>query len=316
MTKSNSNKKEIAVNYVMGAFRRYPDWGDSLILPKPIYPVKLQKVDISKKQMAQVPIDEIPKSVLCGTILGDTSFSIDGKYVNARFQARHSTRQAAWFTWKYFVILKEFTNLTGVIYQSPDGFQTKSPLAENETNLGKLKIASKVHPKLTELHRVICVNNRKTIQRSWLNHMNNYFLMTLWLDDGSLTRCGSQGQLSLQSTPLEEQLILREYLLNVWGIETTEVDLKQTMKNGQPAKAISINKIDSLLTLFRLIAPIIPVSDMLEKVCFVPRGNESLLQRWRTELLDLVKPEFRPRIEQIYDEINVQRATIDESEAL
>ncbi len=304
MTSSNSNEKlkKIGKDFIDEAFMLYPNWINSIDLPKPMYPESLQNVDLSKKRMAQLPIDEIAKSVLCGTILSDTSFSMDRNFTNARFQARHSTRQFTWFTWKYFVILKEFTKISGLIFSYPSGYQTKSPLKPGESIIGKLKIASKGHAKLTELHKIICVNNRKTVQRSWLNHMNNYFLMTIWLDDGSLTN-GRQGVICLNSTPIEEQLIFRDYLLNVWGIKTSFQNKGEMMQNGQESVRISIADEDSLLRLIRLVAPVIPVREMLYKVCFVPQGDSSLLQRWKTELKGLVKPEFVDDIEKYYSAI-------------
>ena len=308
MTKTNTSNKKIAQKIIDDAFTRYPEWKqEPLILPKPVYSSKLANVDISKKQMAQVPLDEITKSVLCGTIISDTAFRIDDGYANARFQVRHSTRQQTWFVWKYLVILKEFTNQTGVIYTPPDGYQVNnssverpSLLREGEVILGKLKIASKAHPKLTELHRVICVKNRKTIQRSWLNHMNNYFLMTLWLDDGSLSN-GRQGVICFNSTPEQEQVIFRDYLLTVWNIKTrlrTKSD-KPFMENGKPNLEIVIEDEDSLQNLLRLVAPVIPVREMLYKVCFVPK-DQNLLQRWKTELVGLVKPDFRQYVDDFY----------------
>lgn len=293
------NRKNLVKNLIDKAFKLYPSWQQALNLPKPIYPAKLAGVVISNKQMAQVPLDEIRKSVLCGTLLSDSSFRINKGYANARFQARHSTRQYTWFVWKYLVLLKEFTNTTGVIFQYPDGYQVNSPLKPGEEILGKLKIASKADPKLTELHKVVCVHNVKTIQRSWLNHMNSYFLMTIWLDDGSLYN-GCQGLICFSSTPVAEQNVFRQYLLAVWGIKTSLQDTGKVMKNGQINYRITIDKIDSLLKLLRLIAPIIPVREMLYKVCFIPKNNPSLLQRWKTELLGLVRPEFCQDIEDFY----------------
>ena len=296
---TGGQNKVIAESFINKAFKLYPDWEQPLNLPTPIYPPKLAGVDISKKQMAQVPFDDISKSVICGTIFADSSFRINKGYANARFQARHSTRQYTWFTWKYLVILKEFTDKTGVIYQESDGFQANSLLKPGEEILGKLKIASKADPKLTELHKVICVNNKKTVQRSWLNHMNNYFLMTVWLDDGSLYN-GRQGLICFNSIPTPEQNIFREYLLNVWEIETTLQNTGEVMSNGQINYRITIDNIDSLLNLLRLVAPVIPVREQLYKVCFVPKNNPSLLQRWKSELLGLVRPEFRQDIDNFY----------------
>jgi hypothetical protein len=327
---SLSTRKQIAADYMNKAFTLYPKWNEvntnavktnePLTLPQPTYPQKLLNVNISDKKMAQVPLDEITKSVLCGTILGDTSFTINKKYRNARFQAKHSTKQFTWFVWKYGVILKDFVSPSGLVFTQRDGFQLNSvqdnsasnnagEMEEKELKLlgdfqtfGKLKIASRADVRLTELHGVICVNNHKTIQRYWLNHMNNYFLMTIWLDNGSLSCENSrQGIISFNSIPIEEQQIFREYLLKVWEIETRFDDTKKFLANGQKNMRIAIKNQENLQRLLRIIAPVVPVREMLYKLCFVPK-DMSLLQRWRTELKGLVRPEFSLEIDKIYDE--------------
>ena len=143
-------------------------------LPEPKKGPSMSNVDLSVKQMAQVSIPDLQKSVMIGTILGDTSFSIQTHYRNPRMQNRHSTRQASWFFWKWFVCLKDFNNgLSSVTFQDSDGFQQKSsfclalqgqskgPLPEEGENLGKLKINSKANAVLMKLHEVICENNKK-----------------------------------------------------------------------------------------------------------------------------------------------------------
>lgn len=296
-------RKKIANSLIDKAFTLYPEWESPGNLRKPTYPEKLGQVDLSNKQLSNILLDDITKSVLCGTILGDTNFSIPPNYANARFIGRHSTRQFSWFTWKYFVVLKEFTTKSAVIFSRPSGYQIKSPLQPGEEILGKLQITSKVDKKLTQLHQIICQDNKKKIQRFWLNHMNNYFLMTLWLDDGSISG-GRQGSISLNSSRKEEQEVLRNYLLNVWGVQTRLQDTGNLMQNGQISYRIDIHNQESLLKLLRVIAPVIPVKEMLYKVCFVPKGNPSLLQRWRTELKELVKPEFVEYIENYYSNID------------
>ena len=298
-------KKEMALSFVDKAFKLYPDWSSgSYNLPSATKSPKLAGVALSNKQMSNLPLGEIEKSVICGTICGDSSFAINKGYKNARLQARHSTRQYTWFMWKYRVILKEFTNISSVVFQTSDGFQQASSLKPGEKIVGKLKIATLAKAKLTELHQVICVNNRKTIQRSWLNHMNNYFLMTVWLDDGSLYN-GYQGLICFNSIPKAEQEVLRDYLLSVWEIETVLQDTGLIMSNGQINYRISISNQESLLKLLSLVAPVIPVREMLYKVCFVPKNNVSLLQRWRSELVGLVRPAFRADVETYYDKVQL-----------
>ncbi len=75
------------------------------------------------------------------------------------------------------------------------------------------------------------------------------------------------------------------------------------MKNGQVSYRITIDNMESLLKLLRLIAPLIPVREMLYKIYFVPENNPSLLQRWKTEVLELVRPEFVDDVKEFYDKL-------------
>ena len=284
------------------------------------YPKKLKHVDLSSKKMAQIPIEEPVKSVLCGTCLGDSSLRINPKYANARIQNRHSSRQASWFFWKWTVCCSEYTNgLDSMTFQVSDGYQKDSSKKEDEETLGKLKVSTKAHKDLTALHSIICPKNKEKIERYWLNHMTDYFLMVIWLDDGSLYNT-HQGCLSLDFFPKEEQEIFVNYLESVWDVKaylknTVELPPKAgalsararargrrlKMKDGRDLYKIYIKDQESLLNLLRIVAPLIPVKEMLSKVMFVPFNNKGLLQRWASELVELVQPEFRDYVKKHYE---------------
>lgn len=270
-------------------------------MPKPRKPLT---IDLSQKQMDQVPIPDLEKSVMVGTILGDTSFGIQRNYRNPRMQNRHSTRQASWFFWKWFICLKDFNNgLSSVMYQYPDGYQRNAEALHPGEIIGKLKINSKATSTLHKLHNVICTKNKKKIERSWLNHMNDYFLMTLWLDDGSLYN-GRQGLFALDSYSLQEQKIFVNYLKTVWDIECYVYNTGQTLRaNGLPRYRIRIKNQENLLKLLRIVARIIPVKEMLYKIVFIPENNIDLLQRWASEVAELVYPEYKDEIVKTYNKI-------------
>lgn len=268
---------------------------DQRFLPKPIYPYT-SCVNLSRKQMAQLPFSSIELSVLCATCVGDSSLKKNRNYRNARIQCRHSTNQAAWFFWKWSVCLKSYSNeFDSMTLQKPDGYQSVNVL-------GKLKITTPARKDLTALYELLCHKNRLIIKRKWLNHMNNYFLMTLWLDDGSLYN-KRQGVFCLDSTPYEQQVILSIYLKRVWKIETVVKPTKLIMANGKMSYRLFICNQESLLAFLRLIAPIIPVKQMLYKVMFVPKNNLPLLQRWTSEVVDLVQVDFKDQLQQEYNKI-------------
>jgi len=264
----------------------------------PIFPTSLEKVDLSTKQMSQINLNPVVVSSICGMVFGDGSLNINKGYTNARLQIRQSSRETDWFLWKAVYILNEFTTETSICFQKPDGYQRQAPPIGGET-LGKWKVLTKVDPELTKLYNILCTDGHKTLKRVWLNHMNNYFLMTLWLDNGSLNG-HRQGVLSLNSTPLDQALVLVNYLDKVWDIksEATIVESKKTATNKEPV-AITISNLDNLEKLLRIIAPIIPVKSMLYKVCLYPLDS-SRLQRWTSELKTLIKPEWHDYLEKYY----------------
>nr|ALO21703.1 putative LAGLIDADG homing endonuclease [Stephanosphaera pluvialis] len=283
--------------------------------------------------MAKLPIDSLRKSVLCGTCLTDSSLRIAKNYANARIQCRHSSRQASWFFWKWAVCLKDYIKGdTSFVFNNADGYQAKSIEKEGEilspfrgggvnpptrkgeipeapvpegtgaSGIGKLSVATKALPALTALHSIFTKNNKDYVSRSWLNHMNDYFLMVVWLDDGSLSK-SRQGYICLDSTPKNQQQVFVDYLKTVWEIEAYVVDTKLKMRNGEQRYRIAIKNQESLLRLLRIVAPIIPVKEMLYKIMFVPFNNSDLLQRWASEVSILVLPEFRSYIRDEYQAI-------------
>lgn len=296
------NQKESSRQFVIMSVKEfkknYPESDLEVKNLLPTCPISLEAVKLEQKQIAQIKLNPIIVSAVCGMVFGDASLVINLCYVNARLQMRHSTRQTEWFMWKSLCILKEFTEDTSICFQKPDGFQRRTMAVGGET-LGKWKVLTKVNPELTKLHSIICPQGKKTFQRFWLNHMNNYFLMVLWLDDGSLNGA-RQGVISLNSTPLDQAKVLVQYMLTVWDIkcEAKIVESKQTQTNKSPV-AITISDLDNLEKLLRIIAPIVPVKSMLYKVCLYPEDS-SRLQRWTSELKTLVRSEWHDDLDKYY----------------
>ena len=277
-------------------------------------PVSLSKVDLSQKNMAQTGINAVTLSVICGTVFGDSNLAIQSGYKNARLQYRHSTRQTEWFMWKTLCAMTEFLTDNSIQFQAPDGLQRKTEPIGGET-LGKWKVATLVSEKLTKVHSEICPNNKKTISRHWLNHMNDYFLMTLWLDDGSLSK-GRQGVISCNSTPLKQAEILAEYITTVWKAKcraelvpskvtscgkselVPSSRFSQLRSNPEPSQIVFVD-LDNLQNFLRIVAPIVPVKSMLYKICLFPEDS-GIRQRWTSELKTLVRPDFHFEIDKYY----------------
>lgn len=349
MTFKELNNKEYTQSKIKEFRETFTDLKISSLVPA-TYPKNLKTVCIRTKRMAQLPFDPIILSVICGTLLGDSSIAINKGYANARIQYRHSTRQTDWFMWKTLCILKEFTNDTSVCWQEPDGFQKQAPVKVKEKEkegeiLGKWKVATKVDEKLTNLYNILCPKNsphspdknrnkigesgdfenfflskkekgaicvrqlggakKKKIQRFWLNHMNNYFLMALWLDDGSLVD-QRQGIISCNNTPIKQAQILANYISTVWEVKckVVEVASKSSPTLPQPVQIV-INDLDNLEKFIKIIAPIIPVKSMLYKICLYPIKS-SRLQRWTSDLKTLVRKDWHADIDLIYADLEAK----------
>jgi hypothetical protein len=286
-------KKTITQLTIKDFKRRYSDLDVTKLIPKK--PLSLENVNLERKEMTQLDINPVSLSTICGTVLGDSNLAIAKSYANARIQCRHSTRQTDWFMWKALCALKPFLEESSISFQLPDGKQRSSEKLPGEI-LGKWKFSTRVHEELTKLRNIIAPNNKKTVARSWLNHMNDYFLMALWLDDGSLSK-GRQGVISVNEMPLAEAEILANYITNVWGVscKVSIIKSKATNTNPEPVQ-IEISDQDNLEKFLRIIAPIVPVESMLYKVCFCPLDS-SRQQRWASELKTLIREEWHDTIE-------------------
>lgn len=289
--------KEIVSKYLKDFKAEYTELDVQSL--EPIWPAKIAKVKLSQKEMAQIDLHPVVLSVVCGTLFGDASLAIPKGYKTARMQFRHSTRQSDWFLWKSFCILGEMVTENSPQFQNPDGKQKGAKLLYPEERLGKLKLATKVDPRLSQLLKI--VGNPKKIQRKWLNHMNHYFLMTLWLDDGGLSgEGGRQGVIATGKMPLDQAEILANYLVKVWEIDCYATEINQKMADHGLPTRICIRDQENLMKFLRIIAPIIPVKPMLYKVCFFPPNNVSLQQRWASELKQLVRPTWHYVLDEIY----------------
>lgn len=299
-----ANKKQLTILVIQEFLSNHPSckslgYVNTL---KPILSTKLINVNLSNANMAKISLHPVLLSILCGTIFGDGSLGIQTNYVKARFQFRHSTRQTEWFMWKALCILSIFTSRTsvsnGIDFQEPDGYQRKTEAIGGEI-LGKWHYQSAVNSELTALYDILYPSNKKEYRRMWLNHMNAHFLMTLWLDDGSLSK-GRQGVISCNNTPLNEAQILADYIYAAWDVKCTAklVPSKKTSTNPNPVE-ITIDDFSNLEKWLRIIAPIVPVRSMLYKVCLYS-DDISFLQRWISYLKNVLPASWYNDIDKYY----------------
>lgn len=305
-TLRSKEKKEASHDFVsllVAEFRaKYPDLNLNSL--SPALPERLEDVRLTQKAFANINLHPVVLSVICGTTLfnGDSNLAIQKNYKNARLTYRHSTRQSDWFMWKSLFVFNDFASEQAIQFQLPDGHQAEAARADGEC-LGKLKMATNVTSELTKLQGIIAPKNVKTIERHWLNHMNNYFLMTMWLDDGGLTGdLGRQGVIATGEMPLAQVQLLANYLTTVWGIRCEACELTSAnlmVKTQTFPTRITIKDQENLQKFLRIIAPIIPVKSMLYKICFFP-ADVPLQQRWASELKTMVRDDWHSTIDKIY----------------
>ena len=212
------------------------------------------------------------KEVILGSLLGDGSLKIHEPYKNARFSFRHSIQQREYFFWKV-AQLKEISG--------------ESCWWEQEKNgLGgvMLRYQSIASEELTEVYQATHKKNRLAIKRKWLNQLTARSLAVWWLDDGSLITNGRRGVLCTDPFTYEEQKILAQYLLKVWGVKVAIGKIKRVRegKNYEYYR-LWIRSSEELKKFLLIILPYIKVSSMLPKVLLLYKDSQ-LQQRWISEV--------------------------------
>ena len=269
-------------------------------------------VNLTNKQITKIFSTATELSCICGAIMGDARLDLDSGYKTYRVKCRHSTRQADYFFWKQFVVFQNFTESTKADrktqYQLPDGYQNECKEHENIIGsspnspfgpLGKLSFITNVSPKFNELAKFLKDGKNKIFERSWLNAMNAWFLVVLWLDDGGLTGRGDHGKISFGLLPEAQVMVFIKYLEIAWGVKG-RYSLETSAKTGEYKYSVVMFDPENLQKFLRIIAPLIPVESMLYKICFF-HENDSIRQRWVSELDQLVTNEdFKLAIKEIY----------------
>lgn len=216
------------------------------------------------------------KEIILGSLLGDGSLRIYPPYKNARFSFRHSIRQKEYFFWKaeqlkeiasksYYWRSKQFDGLGGE----------------------KLRFQSLALESLTNLYDLTSYKGKLRIRRKWLNILSPLSLAIWWLDDGSLIVNGRRGVLCTDPFILDEQKILAQYLLKVWGINTHIGKISRDWKGKHiEYYRLWIRSSEELRKLLRIILPHIEVPQMLPKITLLYKNIE-LQQRWISEVSKL-----------------------------
>lgn len=148
---------------------------------------------------------ELSRSILIGTALGDGAMNKTNKNGNARIRVGHSIDKSDYLIWK-FKYLKEIMPITS-INVIPGGKYRKSP---NDF----VYFTSHRTEYLTDLYFLLYKNGVKTITKEYLREFNDVSFAVFLMDDGSYdVNKGSQSyMLHTNSHSLEENELFASYL--------------------------------------------------------------------------------------------------------
>lgn len=229
-------------------------------------------VNLSRKQLAKIPLSLECKSIIFGSILGDGFLKVYGKNVNAYLTIKHTTPQRDYMEWKVSK-LQEIANPKSYCERKPSGYSSNN----------KLVFVSAAKPQLTQIW-VLLGKNNLTIKRRWLNHMNQLSLAIWWFDDGSITSNYRKGVLCTDNFHKDFCDILSQYLGVVWGIDC-KVSKKNAIKSGT-RENLDYRLFLGNTSLRKLLDYVLPYAStpFMVKKCLLIYKDINLQQRWISQM--------------------------------
>lgn len=227
------------------------------------------------KKFKDVPLLDITKEIILGSLLGDGSLKIHKSYKNARFSFRHSIRQKQYFFWKVRK-LKEISHEKCTWLQKNDRGYSK---------LNKLRYQSCALESLTRIYEVTHKSGRFSIRREWLNDLSALSLAVWWMDDGSIISNGRKGVLCTDGFNEKSVKALARYLQKVWGVKAHMAPISRGAKVKKFYFRLWFRSTRELKKFFEIILPFIEVESMLRKVLILYKDNQ-LQQRWISKVVN------------------------------
>ena len=220
------------------------------------------------------PLSKKTRAIILGSLLGDGSLKVHPLYKNARFSFRHSHTQQHYFLWKVEQ-LKEISSDQCMWKQAKNGFDGWGTV--------KWRYQSKALPVLTELFHLTHPHGTFLIRRKWLNLLTPLSLALWWQDDGSIIANGRKGVICTEGFTQSEVRLLRQYLKNVWHVETAVAPKSAR----EPSKVrLWFRSSQQLQSFMRIILPYIVVEQMIPKFILLYHDHQ-LQQRWISEVARL-----------------------------
>ncbi len=160
------------------------------------------------RAMKRIPITDIQRAIVVGSILGDACLSSNWSKTNYRLQIRHSKDQEAYVNWKYENI-KEFVLTAPQHYERTRSvwFRTIS------------------HPDFSSMYRLFYKDGKKIVPDSIAQLIAEPITMAVWfMDDGNARKENEKVcayHLNTQSFSFEENQLLQTMLRKVWNVDSS-----------------------------------------------------------------------------------------------
>jgi len=193
-------------------------------------------------------------SVIIGMVLGDSYISkFREKRANSYLSTQHSIKQLEYVTYKMNLLKKL-------------GFEV-TKLYDVSILFKSIRFDCRNSKLFNQLRKTLYPNNNKTIKRKWLNYLDEIGLAIWFMDDGSLTKRGKSGYLSLHTNSFnkEEHNIIVKYFKQVWGITPT---LRSTKRKDRINSFFLTFNPNETRKFIKIIKPYI-CDSMLYKVDFI-----------------------------------------------
>jgi len=148
------------------------------------------------------------KEYLFGSLLGDDCIHKpkDGKYPS--LQVAHSIKQREYVGWKY--------NIWSQIV--PSGIKRNIPIKTAGRIYYMDSFRTAAHPGFTEFFEMFYKDGRKIVTEEILRNLTPFSLAVWYMDDGYYKRDRGRAQLSTNSFTHEENVTIKKYFEETWGI--------------------------------------------------------------------------------------------------
>lgn len=245
----------------------------------------------------QISLSDHCKSIICGTLLGDSCLQITKGYKNARLSIRHSEVQKEYFDWKVNN-LQEIASSKSVQISKASGYGKNRNLLFQSWSL----------PDLTLLYNLTYKKNILCIRRRWLNKLTPLSLAIWWCDDGSIIgNPPRRGVLCTDGFDEKSVRLLARYLEKVWHVHARVSVIRRQRKYGNYTKKEYFRlwfSTEELKKWLRIIMPHIPVASMVYKTILIYKDSQ-FQQRWISEQCAAL-PHFADEIQKAYSRRNTE----------